>query len=75
MAGTYRRGFGNIIGHVEGISDMGSLSAWSAEQLDPTLNWDDVAWIKERWGGRLVSEGYHVRRRREDSPSDPAPMR
>lgn len=57
MLGTNRRGFGNIIGHVEGISDMGSLSAWSAEQLDPTLNWDDVAWIKQRWGGKLVLKG------------------
>ena len=57
MLGTKRRSFGNIIGHVEGVSDMSNLAAWTAEQFDPTLNWDDVAWIKERWGGRLILKG------------------
>jgi len=57
MLGTRRRQFGNIVGHVDGISDMSSLSAWSAEQLDPTLNWEDVAWIRARWGGKLILKG------------------
>ena len=57
MLGTRRHQFGNIIGHVEGISNMTSLSAWSAEQLDPTLDWEDVAWVKERWGGKLILKG------------------
>jgi len=57
MLGTPRRGFGNVIGHVDGIGDMRSLATWSAEQLDPTLDWDDVAWVKERWGGKLVLKG------------------
>lgn len=57
MLGTRRRGFGNVIGHAKGVSDLSSLSAWSAEQLDPTLTWDDIAWIKERWGGPLILKG------------------
>ena len=57
MLGTQRRGFGNIIGHVTGVDDMGSLSEWTAKQFDPTLNWADVAWIKERWGGKLILKG------------------
>jgi L-lactate dehydrogenase (cytochrome) len=57
MLGTKRRGFGNIMGHVDGIGDLRSLGAWSAEQLDPTLDWDDVAWVKDRWGGKLVLKG------------------
>lgn len=57
MLGTQRRQFGNIIGHVDGVGDMTSLSAWSAEQLDPTLSWEDVAWVKERWGGKLILKG------------------
>ena len=57
MLGTRRRQFGNIVGHVEGIGDMTSLSTWSAEQLDPTLSWEDVAWVKERWGGKLILKG------------------
>jgi L-lactate dehydrogenase (cytochrome) len=57
MLGTQRRGFGNIVGHVKGIDSMGSLSEWTAKQFDPTLNWDDVAWIKQRWGGKLILKG------------------
>lgn len=57
MLGTRRRGFGNIIGHAKGVGDMSSLASWSAEQLDPTLNWDDVAWVKETWGGPLILKG------------------
>ena len=57
MLGTKRRGFRNIIGHVKGIEDMGSLSQWTASQFDPTLNWNDVEWIKKRWGGKLILKG------------------
>jgi len=57
MLGTKRRSFGNIVGHVKGISDMANLGAWTAEQFDPTLKWEDIAWIKERWGGPLIIKG------------------
>ena len=57
MLGTQRRQFGNIVGHVKGVSDMANLSAWTAEQFDPKLNWGDVEWIKKRWGGKLILKG------------------
>ncbi|HET6472894.1 MAG TPA: alpha-hydroxy acid oxidase [Pseudomonadales bacterium] len=57
MLRTRRREFGNIVGHVTGIDDMSSLSEWTARQFDPKLSWDDVAWIKDRWGGKLVLKG------------------
>ncbi|MDM7457686.1 MAG: alpha-hydroxy acid oxidase [Tepidimonas sp.] len=57
MLGTSRRQFGNIVGHVKGVADMGSLSAWTAQQFDPRLNWGDVEWIKKRWGGKLILKG------------------
>lgn len=57
MLGTRRRQFGNIVGHVSGVEDMSSLSAWTAQQFDPTLNWNDVEWIKRRWGGPLILKG------------------
>lgn len=57
MLGTRRRQFGNIVGHVQGVTDMGNLSAWTAQQFDPRLNWGDVEWIKKRWGGRLILKG------------------
>jgi L-lactate dehydrogenase (cytochrome) len=57
MLGTRRRQFGNIVGHVKGVDDMSSLSAWAAQQFDPRLSWDDVAWIRNRWGDKLVLKG------------------
>jgi L-lactate dehydrogenase (cytochrome) len=57
MLGTHRRDFGNIIGHVAGVEDTGSLSEWTRQQFDPGLNWDDVAWIKDLWGGPLIIKG------------------
>ncbi|MGC4395251.1 alpha-hydroxy acid oxidase [Hydrogenophaga sp. T2] len=57
MLGTKRRQFGNIVGHVQGVTDMANLGAWTAQQFDPKLNWGDVAWIKERWGGKLILKG------------------
>ena len=57
MLGTQRRQFGNIVGHVSGVENMGSLSEWTAKQFDPALNWGDVEWIKKRWGGKLILKG------------------
>ncbi|WP_299379168.1 alpha-hydroxy acid oxidase [uncultured Kiloniella sp.] len=57
MLGTKNRTFGNIVGHAQGVEDLSSLSSWTAEQFDPKLSWDDVAWIKERWGGKLILKG------------------
>ena len=57
MLGTQRRQFGNIVGHVSGVENMGSLSEWTAKQFDPGLNWGDVEWIKKRWGGKLILKG------------------
>jgi L-lactate dehydrogenase (cytochrome) len=57
MLGTKRRQFGNIVGHVKGVDDMSSLGAWTSQQFDPTLSWDDVRWIRERWGGKLIVKG------------------
>ncbi len=57
MLGTKRREFGNIVGHVKGVENMGSLSEWTSRQFDPALNWGDVEWIKKRWGGKIILKG------------------
>jgi L-lactate dehydrogenase (cytochrome) len=57
MMGTRRHTFRNLVGHVKGVSDMASLAAWTNEQFDPRLSWADVAWVKERWGGKLILKG------------------
>jgi L-lactate dehydrogenase (cytochrome) len=57
MLGTRRHTFRNLVGHAKGVSNMSSLAAWTNEQFDPRLNWDDVAWIKKEWNGPLVLKG------------------
>ena len=57
MAGTRRHTFRNLVGHVEAVSDMSSLAVWTNEQFDPRLSWDDVKWVKEQWGGKLILKG------------------
>tara|TARA_R110002020_G_scaffold358559_1_gene570860 strand:+ start:18131 stop:19297 length:1167 start_codon:yes stop_codon:yes gene_type:complete len=57
MLQTKNRSFGNIVGHVEGVSDTANLGAWTAEQFDPTLDWNKIAKIKEQWGGKVILKG------------------
>lgn len=57
MAKTPNKTFGNIHGHIDGISDMSSLAIWAAESFDKTLNWDKVKEIKKMWGGPLILKG------------------
>ena len=57
MLHTKRRTFGNIVGHAKNVSDLSSLSSWTSEQFDPRLSWDDVARIKDLWGGKLIIKG------------------
>ena len=57
MMGTRRHTFRNLVGHVQGVSDMSSLAAWTNEQFDPRLSWADVAWVKEQWGGKFILKG------------------
>ena len=57
MLKTNKHNFGNIIGHAEGVTNMSSLSAWTSEQFDLSLNWDDVARIRDWWGGKFILKG------------------
>ena len=57
MLGTKRRGFGNIVGHVEGISDNTSLSAWTSEQFDQSLDWKKIEILMKKWDGKVILKG------------------
>ncbi|MEK0162445.1 alpha-hydroxy acid oxidase [Phaeobacter sp. JH18-32] len=57
MLGAKRRNFGNIVGHVDGISDASSLGAWTAEQFDPSLDWGKIAKLIELWDGKVILKG------------------
>jgi L-lactate dehydrogenase (cytochrome) len=57
MLGAKRRNFGNIVGHVHGVTDNTNLGAWTNEQFDPSLDWNKIAKIKEMWGGPVILKG------------------
>ena len=57
MLSTRRRQFGNIVGHVEGVSDPASLMSWTNEQFDPALDWDKIKAIREQWDGPVILKG------------------
>ena len=49
--------FGNIYGHVESVGSATGLAEWTNAQFDPSLDWDDVRRLRDRWKGRLVLKG------------------
>jgi L-lactate dehydrogenase (cytochrome) len=57
MLGTKRRTFRNIVGHAKGVGNMSSLMSWTNEQFDPQLDWDKIARIRDKWGGKLILKG------------------
>ena len=57
MLQTKRRFFGNIVGHAKGVTDPSSLSSWTAEAFDPSLNWERIAQFKKMWGGKVILKG------------------
>lgn len=57
MLQTKRRFFGNIVGHASGVKDASSLSSWTAEAFDQSLDWARIAKFKEMWGGKVIIKG------------------
>ena len=57
MLGTKRRFFGNIVGHAKGVGDPSSLSTWTAESFDQSLDWDRIREFRKMWDGPLIIKG------------------
>ena len=49
--------FRNIAGHAKNVSDLSSLSSWTKEQFDQSLQWSDIEEIKNLWGGKIILKG------------------
>src|SRR3954447_19051092 len=49
--------FGNLEKAVPGARSPDAFKDWVDEQFDPSVTWDDVAWVREHWKGRLVVKG------------------
>ncbi len=57
MLQTKRRAFGNVIGHAKGVTDPSSLTTWTAEAFDQSLDWDRIRQFRKMWDGKLIIKG------------------
>jgi L-lactate dehydrogenase (cytochrome) len=49
--------FGNLEKAVPGAGTPPEFRDWVDSQFDPSVTWDDIAWVREHWDGRLVVKG------------------
>jgi L-lactate dehydrogenase (cytochrome) len=49
--------FGNLEKAVPGATTPDAFRSWVDAQFDPSVTWDDIAWVREHWDGRLVVKG------------------
>jgi L-lactate dehydrogenase (cytochrome) len=49
--------FGNLEKAVPGARSPGAFKEWVDAQFDPSVTWDDIAWVREHWKGRLLVKG------------------
>jgi len=48
---------GNISTKLGGKAGLQDFVAWIADNFDASLTWADLAWIRQRWPGKLVIKG------------------
>jgi L-lactate dehydrogenase (cytochrome) len=49
--------FGNLEKAVPGARSPAAFREWVDAQFDPSVTWDDIAWVRERWPGKLIVKG------------------
>lgn len=57
MLNSKRRNFGNLEGHIDGMTNVKSMADWTSQQYDPSITWEDVKWVRSLWKGNLVIKG------------------
>ena len=49
--------FGNLVEAMPGAKGTNDFSRWIGKNFDPSVNWDDFAWVRERWDGPIIIKG------------------
>jgi len=52
-----RRTFGNLEARMKGTGGLKTLSEWIAQQFDPTVTWNDLAWLRANWPRKIIIKG------------------
>jgi len=48
---------GNVAPVLKGKTGIDDFFAWMRDNFDPTVTWEDLAWVRERWKGPLIIKG------------------
>lgn len=48
---------GNVAAVLKGKSGLEDFIGWLGQNFDPSVTWDDLAWIREYWKGPLIIKG------------------
>jgi L-lactate dehydrogenase (cytochrome) len=49
--------FGSIAHLLPSGASMPAFAAWVGDSFDPTVTWDDIAWLRSAWKGRILLKG------------------
>ncbi len=49
--------FGNLERAVPGARTPANFRDWVDAQFDPSVTWEDIAWVREHWSGKLAVKG------------------
>ena len=49
--------FGNLEAYVPNASTPTDFQAWIAQQVDPSVTWKDIEWLRKQWDGNLIIKG------------------
>lgn len=49
--------FGNLEKAVPEASTPDAFKEWVDSQFDPSVTWEDIAWVREHWDGKLIVKG------------------
>jgi L-lactate dehydrogenase (cytochrome) len=49
--------FGNLEKALPNARVPGDFQAWVASQFDPSVTWDDLAWLRDHWRGKIALKG------------------
>jgi L-lactate dehydrogenase (cytochrome) len=49
--------FGNLEKAVPNARTPDAFKEWVDAQFDPSVTWDDIAWVRDQWPGRLIVKG------------------
>ena len=49
--------FGNLERALPNARVPGDFQSWVASQFDPSVTWDDLAWLRSHWRGKIALKG------------------